>query len=160
MSAPAFLNKPKHKDNVIATPKGWVVEKTGELLVSVKNLDQRIAEHLGLPTFKFQATFTPDFESEFAVKNSTELEAAAKLLADEVDAEMIAAVNALSAGAPVTAAASLDNLLDSLDTTKTDEVVKDVVEDVVKEVTEETPTVVVEKKKRGGYRPRKPKVDA
>lgn len=54
MSAPAFLNKPKHKDNVIATPRGWVVEKTGELLVSVKNLDQRIAEHLGLPTFKFE----------------------------------------------------------------------------------------------------------
>lgn len=55
MSAPAFLNKPKHKDNVIATPRGWVVEKTGELLVSVKNLDQRIAEHLGLPTFNFAA---------------------------------------------------------------------------------------------------------
>lgn len=55
MSAPAFLNKPKHKDNVIATPRGWVVEKTGELLVSVKNLDQRIAEHLGLPTFNFGA---------------------------------------------------------------------------------------------------------
>lgn len=54
MSAPAFLNKPKHKDNVIATSRGWVVEKTGELLVSVKNLDQRIAEHLGLPTFAFE----------------------------------------------------------------------------------------------------------
>lgn len=54
MSAPAFLNKPKHKDNVVASPRGWIVEKTGELLVSVKNLDQRIAEHLGLPTFKFE----------------------------------------------------------------------------------------------------------
>lgn len=54
MSAPAFLNKPKHKDLVVATSRGWVVEKTGELLVSVKNLDQRIAEHLGLPSFYFE----------------------------------------------------------------------------------------------------------
>lgn len=137
MSAPAFLNKPKHKDNVIATPKGWVVEKTGELLVSVKNLDQRIAEHLGLPTFAFESVAVTMAAPVVEFTDTT-----------------------LPAVAPVTADTSLDNLLDSLDTTKTDEVVKDVVEDVVKEVTEETPPVVVEKKKRGGYRPRKPKVDA
>lgn len=136
MSAPAFLNKPKHKDNVIATPKGWVVEKTGELLVSVKNLDQRIAEHLGLTSFQFEQARTTEV---------TELPEGVSLPALE---------------APVIPATSIDNLLDSLDTTKTDEVVKDVVEDVIKEATEETPPVVKEKSKRGGYRPRKPKVDA
>lgn len=133
MSAPAFLNKPKHKDNVIATPKGWVVEKTGELLVSVKNLDQRIAEHLGLPTFKFDG------------------------LAAQIDASIIDEVLA-----PVATADSIDDLLDALDTAKPDVVVEDIVEDVVKEVekVEEQVPVVTEKKKRGGYRPRKPKVDA
>jgi hypothetical protein len=128
MSAPAFLNKPKHKDNVIATPKGWVVEKTGELLVSVKNLDQRIAEHLGLPTFQFETARTTEV---------TELPEGTE--------------------APVTADTSLDDLLDTLDTAKPDVVVEDIVEDVVKESAE---PVVAEKKKRGGYRPRKPKVDA
>jgi hypothetical protein len=132
MSAPAFLNKPKHKDNVIATPKGWVVEKTGELLVSVKNLDQRIAEHLGLPTFQFESARTTEV---------TELPEG----------------TALSLEAPVTADTSIDDLLDTLDTAKPDVVVEDIVEDVVKESAE---PVVAEKKKRGGYRPRKPKVDA
>lgn len=45
--APAFLNKPIHKGTVVATARGWVVEETGELLVSVKNLDQKISEYLG-----------------------------------------------------------------------------------------------------------------
>lgn len=56
--APSFLNKPNHKGNVVATSRGWVVESTGELLVSVKNLDQRIAEHLGLPSVKLANTLT------------------------------------------------------------------------------------------------------
>lgn len=56
--APAFLNKPNHKGTVVATSRGWVVEATGELLVSVKNLDQRIAEHLGLPSVKLANTLT------------------------------------------------------------------------------------------------------
>ena len=131
MSAPAFLNKPKHKDNVIATPKGWVVEKTGELLVSVKNLDQRIAEHLGLTSFQFDSARTTEV-TELPEGTTLPLEA------------------------PVTADTSLDDLLDTLDTAKPDVVVEDIVEDVVKEAAEP----VVEKKKRGGYRPRKPKVDA
>lgn len=45
--APAFLNKPNHSGTVVATARGWVVEETGELLVSVKNLDKRISEYLG-----------------------------------------------------------------------------------------------------------------
>lgn len=146
MSAPAFLNKPKHKDVVVATSKGWVVEKTGELLVSVKNLDQRIAEHLGLNTFKFEPAQTMTLphtgpDAEIATLPHTGEDAVI---------------------APLSAAASIDSLLDGLDTAKSDEVVKDVVEDVVKEVVEqatETPPVK-EKSKRGGYRPRKPKVVA
>lgn len=37
------FNKPKHKEKVIATNKGWVVERTGEVLVSHKNLADKIA---------------------------------------------------------------------------------------------------------------------
>lgn len=37
------LQKPKHKENVIATEKGWVVERTGELLVAVRGLASLIA---------------------------------------------------------------------------------------------------------------------
>jgi len=134
MSAPAFLNKPKHKDNVIATPKGWAVEKTGELLVSVKNLDQRIAEHLGLASFKFDG------------------------LAAQVDASVIAELTAVEA--PVVTDTALDSLLDTLDTAKPDVVVEDIVEDVIKESEKVEAPVVAEKKKRGGYRPRKEKVVA
>lgn len=34
--------KPRHKKNVIATVKGWVVEETGEVLVSVRGLVDKL----------------------------------------------------------------------------------------------------------------------
>lgn len=34
------LIKPKHSGTVIATPRGWEVKETGELLVSLKGLDK------------------------------------------------------------------------------------------------------------------------
>lgn len=165
MSAPAFLNKPKHKDNVIATSRGWVVEKTGELLVSVKNLDQRIAEHLGLPTFAFEPV-TVTMEAPVVQHTDTTLPTFWQGPHTGGDAEVVnlphtggdAQIALLSAEAPVTAAASIDSLLDSLDTAKPDIIVEDIVKDVVEEVKEEKAEPVVEKKKRGGYRPRKPKV--
>lgn len=42
----ASLRKPKHKELVVATSKGWVVERTGELLVSIRGLDQKLKETL------------------------------------------------------------------------------------------------------------------
>lgn len=44
---PNWLRKPTHKKEVIATSKGWIVKDTGEILVSVKNLDKRIEEYFG-----------------------------------------------------------------------------------------------------------------
>lgn len=44
---PNWLRKPSHKKEVVATEKGWVVKETGELLVRVLNLPQRIAEYFG-----------------------------------------------------------------------------------------------------------------
>lgn len=41
---PKWMIKPQHKEKVVATSKGWVVESTGEILVSVKGLDRRIKE--------------------------------------------------------------------------------------------------------------------
>ena len=40
------LKKPIHKEEVIATARGWEVARTGEVLVSVKGLDQMLAETL------------------------------------------------------------------------------------------------------------------
>lgn len=40
--ANAKFRKPNHKQTVIATAKGWVVEATGEVLVSLKGLDAKI----------------------------------------------------------------------------------------------------------------------
>jgi hypothetical protein len=42
---PFWAVKPKHKKTVIVTPKGWAVEETGELLVRVRDLDQKLAEY-------------------------------------------------------------------------------------------------------------------
>lgn len=39
---PTWAKKPKHKKTVIATPKGWVVESTGEVLVSHFGLDEKL----------------------------------------------------------------------------------------------------------------------
>jgi hypothetical protein len=45
--SPAWLQKPRHKEVVVATSNGWVVERTGEVLVRVKNLDEKLREYLG-----------------------------------------------------------------------------------------------------------------
>lgn len=44
---PAWLRKPVHKKEVVASDKGWVVKDTGELLVRVPNLITKIAEYFG-----------------------------------------------------------------------------------------------------------------
>lgn len=50
---PMWARKPSHKQKVVASKNGWIVESTGELLVSVKNLDQKLAEYLGVGTVTF-----------------------------------------------------------------------------------------------------------
>lgn len=39
------FKKPFHKKEVVATSQGWVVKETGELLVSVKGLDNLLEQH-------------------------------------------------------------------------------------------------------------------
>lgn len=41
---PIWAKKPKHRKEVIATDKGWVVKQTGEVLSSYKGLDQKLKE--------------------------------------------------------------------------------------------------------------------
>jgi len=41
---PIWAKKPKNKKEVIATPKGWVVKETGEVLASYKGLDEKLKE--------------------------------------------------------------------------------------------------------------------
>ena len=44
---PNWLKKPRHRKHVIATDRGWVVEETGELLVSVVNMKQKMEKYFG-----------------------------------------------------------------------------------------------------------------
>lgn len=44
----ASLRKPKHKELVVATSKGWVVDRTGEVLVRFRDLDKKLKESLGI----------------------------------------------------------------------------------------------------------------
>lgn len=44
MSLPQWAKKPKHKKEVVATPRGWMVKDTGEMLKLVKNLDERLED--------------------------------------------------------------------------------------------------------------------
>lgn len=41
---PKWATAPAHEKKVVATDKGWVVEETGEILVSYKNLPQHLNE--------------------------------------------------------------------------------------------------------------------
>lgn len=39
---PFWARKPEHPKEVIATPRGWMVKDTGEMLKMVRNLDQKL----------------------------------------------------------------------------------------------------------------------
>lgn len=41
---PHWARKPKHKKEVIATSRGWEVKGTGEVLTSVRGLDEKLKE--------------------------------------------------------------------------------------------------------------------
>ena len=45
---PNWAKKPKHKKEVIATKKGWVVKETGEVLSSIRGLDTRLKSLQGV----------------------------------------------------------------------------------------------------------------
>lgn len=50
---PNWARKPYHPKKVVATKQGWVVEETGEVLVRVRNLDEKLAEYLGVQSVTF-----------------------------------------------------------------------------------------------------------
>lgn len=39
---PMWARKPRHKEEVVATSRGWMVKRTGEYLRMVRNLDQKL----------------------------------------------------------------------------------------------------------------------
>lgn len=39
---PSWAQKPKHKKEVVATPRGWMVRETGEYLKLIRGLDERL----------------------------------------------------------------------------------------------------------------------
>lgn len=41
---PNWARKPSHKQLVVATEKGWTVDSTGEVIVSVRDLDKKLTE--------------------------------------------------------------------------------------------------------------------
>lgn len=56
---PAWLRKPEHKEPVVLTEKGWEVKSTGELLVSVKNLNDRFSDYFGITLADAQSMAEP-----------------------------------------------------------------------------------------------------
>lgn len=42
MALPQWARKPKHRKEVVATPRGWMVKETGEYLKLVTNLVERL----------------------------------------------------------------------------------------------------------------------
>lgn len=73
LSTPVWLRKPQHKDKVIATERGWVVESTGEVLVRVRNLPTLLANHFGVPVqLGSSSTAVPEkVEADPVVVNTT-----------------------------------------------------------------------------------------
>lgn len=53
---PMWARKPKNNKVVVATSRGWELEETGELLVSVRNLDQKLKELYSTPTALLEQT--------------------------------------------------------------------------------------------------------
>lgn len=47
MKTPSWLKKPRYRSNVVPSERGWIVESTGELLVSVVNMLSKM-ESLGI----------------------------------------------------------------------------------------------------------------
>lgn len=49
MSVPSWLTRPKYSERVVASDKGWIVERTGEVLVSVVNMREKINQYFCFP---------------------------------------------------------------------------------------------------------------
>lgn len=47
-SLPNWARKPYHKKEVVASPRGWIVKETGEVLKMVKDLDRKLKDN-GFP---------------------------------------------------------------------------------------------------------------
>ena len=78
---PHWAIKPKHKLEVIATEKGWVVKETNELLASIKDLKSRL-EQLSpkkeepKPLAKVETKDETPKETELVETSSTETDSA------------------------------------------------------------------------------------
>lgn len=131
----ASLRKPKHKELVVATSKGWVVERTGELLVSIRGLDQKLKESLCIDDVEHAVVDLPTDSN--------------------LDDELNNLINTISMVAGEKLKQESDESESKSDQTEEGESDETKLEDESKseEIKEEQP--VVEKKKRG--RPAKPK---
>lgn len=47
MSTPSWLERPRYRERVVASKRGWIVERTGEVLVSVVNMDEKLRQYFG-----------------------------------------------------------------------------------------------------------------
>ena len=64
---PFWARKPEHKSEVIATPRGWVVEETGEMLKVVKDLTAKL-EKLGVEDQVVEAVVVEETPVELPVE--------------------------------------------------------------------------------------------
>lgn len=56
MSAPSWLERPRYRERVVASKRGWIVERTGEVLVSVVNMDEKLRQYFGFDFLEVPAS--------------------------------------------------------------------------------------------------------
>lgn len=94
---PNWARKPYHPKKVVATKQGWVVEETGELLVRVRNLDEKLAEYLGVQSVTFENGMVvatnpigaPEATQPLVVENQVNIQPLEAPLAPVVDATVV-----------------------------------------------------------------------
>lgn len=56
MSTPSWLERPRYRERVVASKRGWIVERTGEVLVSVVNMDEKLRQYFGFDFLEVPAS--------------------------------------------------------------------------------------------------------
>lgn len=141
MKIPKIFQKPNHKKLVVATPAGWVVEETGEVLVSVKNLDVKLSEFLGQELVLPIQDIVEEIITEEKLEESVE--------ETEEKVEVVEVIENLEESVDESNDDEFEELLESIKEAEADQAEKETAEEKVEAVVADKP------KKRG--RPAKAK---
>lgn len=68
MSAPSWLERPRYRERVVASKRGWIVERTGEVLVSVVNMDEKLRQYFGFDFLETPVVVDEDPKKDTPIK--------------------------------------------------------------------------------------------